>query len=492
MPSYRRAASQFGNSTCRVDALRGAKSARAAAPSGRHPPARFEDAGPAAAGAPAVKLPWPVVVFIIALVIPWAIYIGSLRLSPYRIVLIVMIVPCIKRLIGGQAGPLRLPDIAILLYCLWAAVCLAVVHGLSTAIQSGGILFVETVGGYLLARVYIRTAEDFYNLVSLLFKVVIFLLPFGLIEMVSGQKPLLQLFGMILPTIDVAQGEPRWGLARVQGPFEHPILFGVCCGSVLALTYMVLGHGQSFARKCFKTAIVAGTAFLALSSGPLTALMAQILLLVWNGALSGMKARWKLLWLMIVGVQLAVYLYSGESVARFYISHAPLFDSWSAYYRLLIWEYGSATVMNHPLFGIGYNEYERPSWMVPSVDMFWLTHGIMFGLPGALFMVLTFISTTVLVGKQTLLGPKLNDFKTGYLIAMAGFFIVGWTVHFWNGTYSLFLFLLASGIWLADDVNSAAGGIDGHYRRPMPGGRGRETTVPVVRPENPRRRGYAK
>lgn len=484
MPSYRRAAPEFGTLTRRTDVARGAKSASALGLNGRHSPASRRDIGTAAAAAPAGKLPWPVVLFIIALIMPWAIYVGSLRLSPYRIVLIIMIVPCVKRLIGGEAGPLKFPDIAIFLYCLWAAVCLGVVHGLSTAIQSGGILFVETIGGYVLARVYIRTAEDFYNLVSLMFKVVIFLLPFGIIEMVSGQKLLLQLFGIFLPTIDVAQGEPRWGLARVQGPFEHPILFGVCCGSVLALTYMVLGHGQSFGRKCFKTAMVAATAFLALSSGPLTALMAQILLLIWNGALSSMKARWKLLWLMIIGAQVTVYLYSGESVARFYISHAPLFDSWSAYYRLLIWEYGSATVLNHPLFGIGYNEYERPSWMVPSVDMFWLTHGIMFGLPGALFMSLTFISTTVLVGKKTLLGPKLNDYRTGYLIAMAGFFIVGWTVHFWNGTYSLFLFLLASGIWLADDVSSAANGVGERRRKPMSEVRGK---VPIASGSRPLR-----
>ncbi|MDW5317025.1 hypothetical protein [Rhizobium sp. PL01] len=481
MPSYQRGAPEFANVTRRADGSRGGEAARAVARNERHPPGRFGDVCPSVAVEPASKLPWPAVIFIIALVIPWAIYVGSLRLSPYRIVLIVMILPCFKRLISGQAGPLRLPDIAILLYCLWAVICLAVVHGLTTAIQSGGILFVETAGAYMLARAYIRTADDFYNMVSLLFKVVVFLLPFGIIEMVSGQKLLLQLFGALLPAIDATQMDPRWGLARVQGPFEHPILFGVCCGSILAMTYMVLGYGQSLARKSLKTAIVAGTAFLALSSGPLTALLAQVLLLSWNGVLSSMKARWKLLWLGIVAINVAVYLYSGESVARFYVSHAPLFDSWSAYYRLLIWEYGSATVMNHPIFGIGYNEYERPSWMVPSVDMFWLIHGIMFGLPGALFMALTFISTCALVGKKAILDPKISGFKTGYLIAMAGFFIVGWTVHFWNGTYSLFLFLLASGIWLADDASSPADGADGRRRNPISGDRGKETKATVAR-----------
>jgi O-antigen ligase len=157
-----------------------------------------------------------------------------------------------------------------------------------------------------------------------------------------------------------------------------------------------------------------------------------------------------MLWTAVITVCLGVYVYSGQSIARFYISHAPLFDSWSAYYRLLIWEYGTETVMNHPIFGIGYNEYERPSWMAPSVDMFWLNNGIMFGLPGGLLMAGTLLSAAWLVGRCRPVSTRISDYKTGYLISLAFFFIVGWTVHFWNGTYSFFLFIVASGMWLID------------------------------------------
>jgi hypothetical protein len=407
-------------------------------------------------------LPWPILIFLIGLAIPWVIPVGSLRLSVYRIVLIVMIVPCLLKIMRGEVGSIRIPDIAVALYCVWGAICLAVIHGPSIAFQSGGILFVETAGAYLLARCYIRNAKDFRNMAMLLFIIVAILLPFGIIELVTDQKPLSRIFGLILPTIETVPADRRWGLSRVQGPYEHPILFGVCCGGILALTHLVLGHDQPAMRRWFKSLLVISTAFLALSSGPLTALVAQILLLGWNWALAGWKARWKLLWTGVIAANIAVYLYSGESVARFYISHAPLFDSWSAYYRLLIWEYGSATVLNHPLFGIGFNEYERPEWMVPSVDMFWLNHGIMFGLPGAFLIGLAFLSTIGIIARQALLDSRLNDFKTGYLISMAGFFCVGWTVHFWNGTYALFLFLLASGLWLAQEHQAA---VEGPQRR---------------------------
>ncbi len=33
---------------------------------------------------------------------------------------------------------------------------------------------------------------------------------------------------------------------------------------------------------------------------------------------------------------------------------------------------------------------------------------------------------------------------------MTSFFVVGWAVHFWNGTYVLFLFLMGSGASILD------------------------------------------
>jgi hypothetical protein len=33
---------------------------------------------------------------------------------------------------------------------------------------------------------------------------------------------------------------------------------------------------------------------------------------------------------------------------------------------------------------------------------------------------------------------------------MTGFFLVGWTVAFWDAAYVLFLFLLGSGVWILD------------------------------------------
>ncbi len=102
----------------------------------------------------------------------------------------------------------------------------------------------------------------------------------------------------------------------------------------------------------------------------------QTLLLTWNGVLSGFAARWRLLLAFAAGSYLAIAIVSNQSIMAFYITHAPLFDPASAYYRLLIWSYGIASIGEHPLFGIGHNGYARLEWMVESIDMFWIIHAI--------------------------------------------------------------------------------------------------------------------
>ena len=115
-------------------------------------------------------------------------------MSVYRIVLLLMVLPCLGMWMAGKAGRIRIADIAVLLYSFWATLSLTVIHGLELSIQSSGIIFIETVGPYLLARCYIRDADDFYNVIQLLFRIVVLLLPFAVFEFVSGQNILRELF----------------------------------------------------------------------------------------------------------------------------------------------------------------------------------------------------------------------------------------------------------------------------------------------------------
>jgi len=305
------------------------------------------------------------------------------------------------------------------------------------------------LGPYLLARCYIRDADDFYNVIQLMFRIVVFLLlPFGILEFVSGQNISRDMFAMILPTFTEAM-PLRSGLTRVQSVFDHPILYGVVTGSIFALVHLVLGYQKDSFRRFFMTGIVGATSMLSVSSGPLTALVAQGGLLCWNGLLGGVRSRWIILIGLFAFISLFVELVANRSLLDIVVSYF-MFDPVSYWFRKMIWDYGTASVLNNPLLGTGFGEWKRPEWMGSSIDNFWLLHAVRYGLPAAFLMPLAFFSIFAAVSFKKGLDAKLAEYRTGFLITMTAFFIVAWTVHFWDAAYVVFLFLMGSGVWILD------------------------------------------
>lgn len=400
-----------------------------------------------------------VALFLISLFIPWLWTIGPVVISPYRLVLIITVLPCLAIWIRGKAGGIFFADIMILFFSFWCVVSLAAVHDIDTAVQSGGIIFIETVGAYMLGRCFIRSAEQFYGAVRLLFWTVAMLLPFALVEAILNWNVALSLFSNFFPTHVLAYNVPRWGMRRVQTVFEHPILFGASCGAILALVHLVLGYDRPPLRRWSGSAVVLVTALLSLSAGPMTALFAQSGLMGWNWLLGRYERRWMILWGLILAIYVLISIASNQTVPEFYLTHFS-FDQGSAFYRILIWNFGSASALNHPFFGVGFNRWDRPDWMPGSIDMFWLYYAVLFGIPAGLLMMLSFLSMVATVSFKTGLDTRLLQYRTAYLTVMTGYFLVGWTVHFWNATYVLFLFLLGSGSWLLDaGPNPSASGL---------------------------------
>ena len=114
---------------------------------------------------------------------------------------------------------------------------------------------------------------------------------------------------------------------------------------------------------------------LSLSSGPIIAIVAQGLLLSWNWLLWAIKIRWKILIGLLVLIALSIELVANRSLPAIVSSYLA-FDDQSYWFRRLIWHYGSVSALNHPLFGVGMNEWERPEWMPPSIDNHYLKDAI--------------------------------------------------------------------------------------------------------------------
>lgn len=399
------------------------------------------------------SLPWPLTIFMISLVIPFFFQLGPVLMTTNRLVLTVMILPCLVMWMSGRAGPIRTADLALIGMCIWITVSFLVLHGPSVTVEAAGIRFIETMGAYLMARCYIRDADTFHAMVLMLFRIVALMLPFAIYEALTSHNILLEIANKVSFSGWDVWKEPRWGLDRVQGVFQHPILFGTFCGSVVALSYYVLGYRMSAWKRWFRTLLVIGTSALALSSGPLTALTAQIALITWDRLLAPVKNRWAILSSGVLSMVVAIELAANRSTPEIFISYFA-FSPWTAYNRIRIWDYGALSVVNHPIFGIARNEWERPYWMSGSMDMFWLVSAVRHGLPAAFLLQLAFFSLFLLVVFKRDLSERVAEYRTGYLICMLGLYLGGWTVDYWKIIYVLFFFLLGSGVWILDANNT--------------------------------------
>lgn len=440
----------------------------------RRNPATAARAAPAADG-----LALPAKLFVLSLLMPFEVHVGPMMLSVYRILLLVMILPCIFMWLSGRAGRILPADIALFALCGWVLVSLAVLHGLGAVIEPVGIFFVETTGAYLLARCYIRTADQFLALVRLFLLIVVVMLPFVLLETATGRNLPLEIAGKFLPAYDDVYKEPRWGLDRVQLIFEHPIHFGVFAGGLVGLVFCVYGHGRSVGGRYGATSLVTLAGFLSLSSGPLTAMIGQIMMLGYDRVFAFLRERWQLLCIAVLSLVTLIEIVANRSTAQIFIDFFA-FNKHTAYNRLRIWEFGTANVAQNPLFGIGFNDWERPPWMTGSMDMFWLVPAVRNGLPAIVLLAFAFLWLFVAIARRRMADARLTSYKLGYLVCMTGYFLAGWTVHYWTMMYVLFMFLLASGAWLLSVDTARASGEDRRSARGRAGGRRLRTAAQRV------------
>lgn len=393
---------------------------------------------------------WAVVIFLVALPLPWIISLGPLNLTVYRFVLLIFLLPCLWKWVSGTLGGIKPPDLALFLYCIWAGIALFAAHDGPAGVQTSGILFIETMGSYLLARRFIRNAADFRGMVLVVTAVVLVLSPFAIYEWATGNKPILWALSTIFPTVEVTMMTPRWGFWRVQGPFSHSIEFGLFCTSILALTHLAWGHNRSFASRWLLTGAVAGTTFLSMSSAPLTCLIFQIMLMGYNWFFLRCSIRWTILWSIVIFGFLVIQFGSDLGAVKFFISHFT-FDPQTGWYRVAIWDFGSASVLNHPLLGIGLTDWARPRWMASdSVDNFWLLTAMRYGIPSVILLFASCIWMVLSIVRTKSSDSSIKICRLAYLICMTTFFFVGVTIHFSHAIYAWFMFVLGSGAWLLD------------------------------------------
>ena len=367
-------------------------------------------------------------------------------MSAYKFVLLVMLIPCTIRWLSGRAGPIRQADICVVLICVWSSLSLLINNGLGK-IEACGMIFIETMGSYFLARCYVKSVEQFIALSKLLFLIIVIMLPFLIFENMTGINLILKAYHSVGPALGQNLMPGRLGLNRAQGPFEHAILLGVFCGSTIGIVYYVLGYEKSSFNKLLACGAVGLAAFTSLSSGPLSGSFVQIGLIAWDNLFKHVRDRWKILIIIAILAYVAVDILSNRTPFEVLISRFAL-NAETGYGRVRIWHWGWVNVWQHPVIGLGDHDWQRGWGMTESFDMFWLYSAVFFGLPAFIFQIYLFFWTFLKISNKKIADRSMRSLRMGQLVSMSGFFICGWMVHFWGALYVDLMFMIGSGIWI--------------------------------------------
>ena len=321
--------------------------------------------------------------------------------------------------------PKILPDFLILFFPFWVTIALASHYGFGFGAEAGGMFFIETVGPYFIARILVQNADRFEQIMKWLIAIVIVLLPFALIEAITRREILIELFRVFGSTYSIVVAPERLGFDRVQGPFEHPIHFGVYCGAAISFAFYYKEQLQSIFYRAFRACIVLFTALGCLSSGPLTGISAQIMIIAYDLATRSITLRWRYLMIGVAVLWVIVDLLSNRTPPEVFITYFAL-SAHTAYNRIYIWKYGTESIANNPLLGIGYEEYARPEHVYSaSVDMFWILPSMQFGIPAGFALLGVFIYIVIKVGLAKIADPRVATLRKSLMICFLGAHLVG-------------------------------------------------------------------
>ena len=400
--------------------------------------------------AAAGRLPIPVLLYLAAVMLPIGFSLGPLFLTDLRILLLILVVPLTVRMLSGAFGGILATDILFLLYIGWATIALAV-NNPDRVIQNAGSTGIEFIGGYVLARAYIRNVHQFATLSRTLLYMVAATLPLALIEAVTGHPiiiELLQKLPGLTPSVTPALADPRFGLTRVQAVFAHPIHYGLFCTIAFSLCYVGMKGLMTNPRRYALAVVSAFCAILSLSSGALLAVLLQIMLIGWAWAFRTIRTRWLVLLGLFALAYIAIDLVSNRSPYKVFLTYAT-FSSGTAYWRSLILDWGLFNVGQHPIFGIGLNDWVRAPFMYsPSIDNFWLIVAMRYGIPAFAFIVSGYVWSLWRIGLRDFdADPMLWQFRRAWMFSFVGLSFTLVTVDVWGVMYSFVFFIFGSGMW---------------------------------------------
>jgi hypothetical protein len=371
--------------------------------------------------------------------------IGGSSLPPYRLILIPSALFMIVQFIKGWV---RLGWIDVLVVAIAFWVCLAL---FMTTDPVGAFLAsvaqVTDIGlAYFIGRFTIRSARDWRIFLILMAPGLAVSGAILVLESLTHRVIVQEILGQLTGRPFVRDSGSRLGLFRAYGTFPHPILAGIFMASFLPpyLLSGLRGWPKYFGM------FAAFASFFTLSSAALLSLTAGLALSAYNWITDRISnLNWQ-----VFAIVCALGLFAAEFGSKSGVYNLVLrfgsLNSWTAYYRTLIWDYGVENVKRNPWFGIGYRDYDRPEWMSTSVDHFWLLIAIRFGVIPPVLLALAMIAIIVMLGRRSTQVPTADrGLYKGVAITVAVFGLATLSVALWLSAHVWFFMVLGIGASLA-------------------------------------------
>jgi hypothetical protein len=389
---------------------------------------------------------WAIALFFVALCIPGSLYIG-VRMTPYRAYLIAMAVPMVLRFRADPTIRLTVVDVLVFLAIFWRAVSLVAVHKTGEVFNAGST-FIELFFGYMLGRVYIRSAADYRWFFRCFLVALLVMLPFVAIEAVAKVRLMRRIAGVVLtppPEVAIDGAHMRFGLLRAQGPFDHALLYGTFCAIGFANMYYL----HPWPRNLVFTAFTGFMALFAISSSSILTLGMQMCMIAYESVLRRLRGKWVIAIVAILALWFSFEILTGLTPVDYVVSKLVL-NPTGAEGRLDQIRYGVLEIQRHPIFGIGLNPAALPFWRGDVFDNFWLHTAVRFGLPALFFIAAAFLAHFLKIAFSPVVEAKEEPVRSGYQIAFVAMAVIIGGLSLWGVLVVFIMLYFGAGAWLYD------------------------------------------
>lgn len=383
--------------------------------------------------------------FAFALVIPYiaAIYIGDIKLTPIKILILLFAPPAATYLLAGVAKKER-RLMASDVFALTTSICLILIplEGSGEGVLVGTVSqAIEFFGSYLIGRVFFFGNGPIRDFARALRIVTITIVALGALDILQQRYVAHEFVQLFFPPGErpLVASDPHFhrellgvDTIRAASTFDHPILFGSFCAVVAAIH---LYSDRTAVTRFFHLALCLVGCLASMSSASLLALFAIVALFSYDALLRTYRWRWKLLCCVLLTGICALFITS-ENPASWLFRNLTL-DPQTSYFRLLIWDAAINQISNHPWFGIGFHSTGN-QLLDNSTDSLWLAKAVTYGLSTIALLFLTGLASVIPIRGQADIrqrDPVLDRMCTSFSIVLAAITFISITCYFWNAVW---------------------------------------------------------